>query len=74
VIWNINLPCLPPEAEAPGIVVCPLDLSPLPLQFLAEEAGLRYSGEYSKRARTPGSDVEVCFSGKIAVTRIPLVG
>jgi 5'-nucleotidase len=43
-------------------------------EFLAEEAGLRYSGEYAKRARTPGSDVDVCFSGKIAVTRIPLVG
>jgi len=74
VIWNINLPCLPPEAEAADIVECPLDLSPLPLEFLAEEAGLRYSGEYSKRARTPGSDIDVCFSGKIAVTRIPLVG
>lgn len=74
VIWNINLPCLPPGAETAEIVECPLDLSPLPLEFLADEAGLRYSGEYSKRARTPGSDIDVCFSGKIAVTRIPLVG
>jgi 5'-nucleotidase len=74
VIWNINLPCLPPGEEAAEVVECPLDLSPLPLHFLAEEAGLRYSGEYSKRSRTPGSDIDVCFSGKISVTRIPLVG
>jgi 5'-nucleotidase len=74
VIWNINLPCLPPEQETADIVECPLDPSPLPLEFLAEEAGLRYSGQYSKRARIHGSDIDVCFSGKIAVTRIPLVG
>ncbi len=73
-IWNINLPCLPPNEETAEVVECPLDLSPLPLHFLAEESGLRYSGEYSKRARTPGADVDVCFSGKISVTRIPLVG
>jgi 5'/3'-nucleotidase len=74
VIWNVNLPCLPTEEEAVEVVECPLDLSPLPLHFLAEEAGLRYAGEYSERARTAGSDIDVCFSGKIAVTRIPLVG
>ena len=74
VIWNINLPCLPPGQETADIVECPLDLSPLPLAFLAEEAGLRYSGEYSKRVRAHGSDIDVCCSCKIAVTRIPLVG
>jgi 5'-nucleotidase len=74
VIWNINLPCLPPEAQTADIVECPLDLSPLPLEFQAEEAGLRYSGVYAERLRTPGSDIDVCFSGNIAVTRIALFG
>lgn len=29
-----------------------------------------YVGEYGKRDRTPGSDVDVCFSGNIAVTQL----
>jgi 5'-nucleotidase len=44
------------------------------LEFQAEEAGLRYSGVYAERLRTPGSDIDVCFSGNIAVTRIALFG
>lgn len=74
VIWNINLPCLPPDQLTADVVECSLDLSPLPLFFREEETGLHYSGEYSKRPHVPGSDIDVCFSGKIAVTRLPLVG
>jgi 5'-nucleotidase len=73
-LWNINLPCLPTEVEHAEVVECALDLSPLPLQFRREATGLHYSGSYSKRARTPGADVDVCFSGKIALTKISLVG
>jgi 5'-nucleotidase len=72
--WNINLPCLPPGSAAPEVVFCPLDLRPLPLKFTSEDGGLRYAGVYSERERAAGSDVDVCFSGKIAVTRIELGG
>ena len=73
-LWNINLPCLSPDEADPDVVECPLDLSPLPLQFRQEPTGLHYSGSYSKRARRPGADIDVCFSGRIAVTRISLIG
>ncbi len=73
-LWNINLPCLSPDEADPEVIECPLDLSPLPLQFRQEPTGLQYSGSYSKRARRPGADIDVCFSGKIAVTRISLIG
>lgn len=68
--WNINLPCLEPGAPRPEVVYCPLDPSPLPLSFVGDAASLRYTGRYRERRRAPGSDVEVCFSGRIAVTEI----
>ena len=71
-LWSINLPCLAPEAPDPETVVCPLDLSPLPLGYRENDEGLHYSGVYHQRGRKPGSDVDVCFGGRIAVTRVSL--
>jgi 5'-nucleotidase len=72
VFWNVNLPHLPPDAPWPEVVFCPLDPSPLPLSFRREGDGYAYDGDYHGRRRQPGSDVDVCFSGKIAVTRLAL--
>jgi 5'-nucleotidase len=70
--WNINLPHLPPGAPMPEVVFCPLDLTPLPLSFRQESGLLHYNGDYHQRQRKPGADVDVCFSGRIAVTRLTL--
>jgi len=70
--WNVNLPHLEPGAPPPDVVFCPLDPRPLPLSFRTD-AGLHYyDGDYHQRARDAGCDVEVCFGGKIAVTRLTL--
>lgn len=66
--WNINLPHLPPDAAAPDMVICPLDPSPLPLSYREENGFLHYNANYHERIRRPGSDVDVCFGGKIAAT------
>lgn len=71
--WNINLPHGEPGAPAPEVVTCPLDPAPLPLSFREEGEHLHYNGDYHGRRRVPGSDVDVCFSGKIAVTRVSLL-
>lgn len=71
-LWNINLPCLEPGAARPETVDCPLDLSPLPLEYREEQDCLHYAGEYHARERRPGSDVDVCFGGRIALTRLRL--
>lgn len=71
-LWNINLPCLEPGAARPEAVDCPLDLSPLPLEYREEQDCLHYAGVYQSRARRPGSDVDVCFGGRIALTRLRL--
>jgi 5'-nucleotidase len=70
--WNVNLPHPEPGAADPPIVECPLDPSPLPLRFQVEGDLVRYSGIYQDRARRPSTDVDVCFRGGIAVSRIRL--
>jgi 5'-nucleotidase len=70
--WNVNLPHLGPGAAEPEVVFCPLDSQPLPLSFRRDGDWLHYDGNYHARRRDPGADVEVCFSGGIAVTRLCL--
>ncbi|MFO0957131.1 MAG: 5'/3'-nucleotidase SurE [Isosphaeraceae bacterium] len=75
VLWNVNLPCPPADAppEDPEIVVCPVDPSPLPLGYEVEGDLARYRGSYHERKRRPGGDVDVCFGGRISVSRLTLV-
>lgn len=73
--WSVNLPHLPPGSPAPEAVECSLDPAPLPLSYRdVEEAegGLRYNGDYHRRRHGEGTDVDVCFGGRIAVTKIKL--
>ena len=70
--WNINLPHLEPGRPDPRTVCCPLDLSPLPVTFREEAEGFLYAGNYHQRRYASGTDVEVCFRGEIAVTRVGL--
>jgi 5'-nucleotidase len=70
--WNVNLPHLDPSAAAPEVVYCSLDPMPLPLSFRQEGELFHYNGDYHGRRRGLGTDVDVCFGGKIAVTRMVL--
>ncbi len=70
--WNINLPQLGPEEPDPAVVLCPLDRSPLPLSYQAAGEWWHYDGKYHERPRLPGADVDVCFTGNIALTKITL--
>jgi 5'-nucleotidase len=45
----------------------------LPLDFRQEGELWHYAGDYRNRRRKSGTDVDVCFGGKIAVTRLSLV-
>jgi 5'-nucleotidase len=68
--WNVNLPHLLPGEPDPEVVFCQPSTKPLPVNYRIEGNDFYYEGEYAKRDRTPGSDVDVCFSGKIAVTKL----
>jgi 5'-nucleotidase len=72
--WNVNLPHLRPEDPDPAIVICPLDPSPLPLSYYVDDGQAVYSVDYQSRIRRPGYDIDVCFSGQIAVTRAHVAG
>lgn len=68
--WNVNLPHLDADQPDPDIVFCRACTQPLPLAYQVEADQLRYCGDYHGRSRDAGSDVDVCFSGQIAVTQI----
>jgi 5'-nucleotidase len=72
LFWNVNLPHLEIGDPMPEIVFCPLDPAPLPLSFRREGELFHYDGDYHERQREPGSDVDVCFRGGIAITEIAL--
>ncbi len=72
VFWNVNLPSLSPQEPEPRVIHCPLEAGPLPLSFRDMDGHLHYDGNYHERPRVAGSDVDVCFAGQIAVTRIVL--
>lgn len=70
--WNVNLPH-PKEADPePQVVRCALDTRPLSVSYRREGNALIYQGEYHKRPRQRGRDVDVCLKGDIAVTKITL--
>lgn len=70
--WNVNFPYLEPDEPEPEIVFCQPSTKPLPVDYKVEGENYLYIGNYSLRERTPETDVDVCFGGKIAVTRIKL--
>ena len=72
LFYNVNLPHLDPSEPEPKIVWCALDPNPLPLSYRHEAEGFSYDGDYQTRRRKPGADVDVCFSGNIAITAIRL--
>jgi 5'-nucleotidase len=71
--WNVNFPHLTTDVADPEIVYCPLDPHPLPLNYRHEEGMHFYESDYHNRKRSGGTDVDVCFSGRIAVTKIRLL-
>lgn len=71
--WNINLPHLPADAAEPEIVFCSTCTEPLPMAYRETPEGYLYeTGSYHTRRRTPDTDVDVCFGGRIAVAKLSL--
>lgn len=69
--WNVNLPHHPPGAlDLPERVPCQPARSPLNVSYESTDAGHLYTASYAQRPRDPGSDVEACFSGRVAVSKL----
>ncbi|WP_417848553.1 5'/3'-nucleotidase SurE [Thalassoglobus sp.] len=70
--WNVNFPALHENEPDPEIEFCPHDTSQVDLQFEWNDEGAIYRGQFRNRGQRPKCDVEVCFSGKISVTKLAL--
>lgn len=70
--WNVNFPYLEPEEPEPKIVFCQPSIEPLPVAYRVEGDDYFYTGKYGYRPYSKGTDIDVCFSGNIAVTKISL--
>ena len=68
--WNVNLPHLAPGEPDPEVVLCAPCTQPLPVSYRVEGDDYHYEGVYADRARDPGADVDLCFSGKITVSQL----
>lgn len=71
--WNVNLPDLPAAAAAPEVVACAVDASPFGVGYRITDEGWTYASSYHERPRVAGGDVDVCFGGRIAVSRVRVV-
>jgi 5'-nucleotidase len=72
VFWNVNLPDPLSPTISPEIVFCEMDPHPFPVGYRILEGRYHYATNYHQRPRARGHDVDVCFSGAIAVTRLAL--
>jgi 5'-nucleotidase len=70
--WNANLPHPAEPAGVPKVVDAPLDTSPMLVRYRREGDAFHWDGDYHGRPREAGSDVDICFSGAISLTRLPL--
>jgi len=69
--WNVNLPHPSDDADV-GVAFCALDTRPLGVAYRKEDGAFVYDAVYHQRPRQPGRDVDVCMSGRTAVTRLVL--
>ena len=70
--WNVNLPH-PLNGSVPlGHVICPLDKNPHDYTYTRAGNAYRYKGIMHNRPRDAGGDVDVCFGGRISVTRLEI--
>lgn len=68
--WNVNLPHIAAGSADPEVVVCPIDPSPLPVSYETQGEHLTYNGNYHERPRRAGTDIDVCFSGRISISLV----
>jgi len=68
--WNVNFPDPRETRREPELVFCGLEPGHLAMEYHREGDLLHYRSVYQERVRQPGSDVDVCFSGDIAISRV----
>ena len=70
--WNVNLPHPFNGSEPVDYAVCPLDRNAHDYVYVRDGDAYRYQGIMHERPRDVGRDVDVCFGGRIAVTKLSI--
>ena len=70
--WNVNLPHPLNEDVSAEHVVCALDRNAHDYTYAKAGGGYLYQGIMHERPRDAGADVDVCFGGRISVTRLAI--
>ncbi len=70
--WNVNMPHPLAEDSDVEFDFCCLDTNPHKYIYRKEGNDYIYEGTIHERPRDPGKDVDICFSGKISITRLAL--
>ncbi|RMG36855.1 MAG: 5'/3'-nucleotidase SurE [Planctomycetota bacterium] len=68
--WNVNFPAWNGQPERFHWKLCRPDEHPLPVRYERDGGRFVYAGDYHARPYAPGTDVDVCFGGLIAVSRL----
>lgn len=68
--WNVNFPVLNADAPEPIMTHCDPCTEALPVRYTIDGNRYTYAGVYGDRDRMRGKDVDVCFSGNIAISKI----
>lgn len=70
--WNVNLPHPLNGTVSLDHEICRLDKNPHDYTYAKAGNAYQYQGVIHDRPRDSGGDVEVCFGGKISVTRLAI--
>lgn len=70
--WNVNLPHPLNRSSPIDHLICRLDKNPHDYTYAKAGNAYQYQGIIHDRPRDAGGDVDVCFGGKISVTRLAI--
>jgi 5'-nucleotidase len=70
--WNVNLPHPLTHNQLLAYECGNLDPNPHAFIFEKVTGGVRYTGNIHQRPRKPGMDVDICYRGKVSLTRLAL--
>ena len=68
--WNVNLPDWKGDTPCPELMFCDPDQHPLAIDYRREGDAFHYQGVYQQRPFEPGTDVDHCFRGHVAASRV----
>ncbi|MEM9771161.1 MAG: 5'/3'-nucleotidase SurE [Cyanobacteria bacterium P01_D01_bin.73] len=69
--WSVNYPHLAPDSPLPEMIFCDPSHDPMPLEYRQNDDGDYVATSiYRDRPATPGTDVDICFKGNIAITQL----